>query len=74
MFMSVARASEPHAAQAAETSETQELRELGLTPEEANEVVFEGSAEDAIRLLEGEHAEETIQELRREGLLCGSST
>lgn len=36
-------------------------------------VVFEGSAEDAIRMLEGEHADETIEALRAEGLLCDSS-
>jgi hypothetical protein len=52
----------------------QELLNLGVTPEEANGVVFAGSAEDAIRFLEGEHAEDTLGELRREGLLCGGSS
>jgi hypothetical protein len=36
-------------------------------------VVFEGSAEEAIRFLDGEHAEETIRVLRAEGVLCESS-
>lgn len=36
-------------------------------------IVFEGTAEEAIRFLEGEHADETIAALRSEGLLCASS-
>ena len=39
----------------------------------ADDIVFEGSAEEAIRFLEGEQADETIRTLRAEGLLCGSS-
>ena len=49
------------------TGEVQELKR------HADDIVFEGSAEEAIRFLEGEQADETIRTLRAEGLLCGSS-
>lgn len=36
-------------------------------------IVFEGSAEDAIRFLEGDHADGAIAELRAVGKRCASS-
>lgn len=52
-----------------------DLRALARLPPGADldAIVFEGTAEEAIRFLEGEHAEETIAALRAEGLLCDSS-
>lgn len=43
------------------------------TGEDDDAIVFEGTAEEAIRFLEGPHADDTIAVLRSEGLLCASS-